>query len=420
MNVLWITNLVFPEAQRLLFGEGDLKETGGWMLGSAHSLVRHGDVKLTVATVSDKVSSMRILDGEFIRYYLVPLGMGNTRINDEYGPYWLQVKEDVNPDVVHIHGTEYSHGLAYIKACGSSNVVISLQGMKSAIHYYYHYGLTTWNICRHITMRDIVRGTIFQEKRRFRLSGLYEIEMIRNVGHVIGRTSWDRDRTWAINDKVKYHFCNETLRDEFYDGSSWEYSSCDKHTIFVSQAAYPVKGLHMLFKALPLVLKNYPDTKVRVAGKDITGRSAGFKGRLLLTGYGAILKALIKENGLENVVSFIGNLNSQGMKLEYLKANVFVCPSTIENSPNSLGEAQILGTPVIASYVGGIPEMMKGDEEHLYRFDEIEMLARKICQVFEAKDQQVDMREVARRRHNPVVNNETLLSVYKAIINQHD
>ncbi len=39
---------------------------------------------------------------------------------------------------------------------------------------------------------------------------------------------------------------------------------------FVSQASYPIKGVHMLFEALPLILHHYPDTKVYVAGYDST------------------------------------------------------------------------------------------------------------------------------------------------------
>ena len=58
---------------------------------------------------------------------------------------------------------------------------------------------------------------------------------------------------------------------------------------------------------------------------------------------------------LEDKVSFLGPLNAEQMKAEYLRSNVFLCPSSIENSPNSLGEAQMLGVPCVASYVGGIP-----------------------------------------------------------------
>ena len=60
---------------------------------------------------------------------------------------------------------------------------------------------------------------------------------------MIGRTDWDEACTKEINPKVQYHFCNESLRDSFYSGS-WEYQNCEKHSIFMSQAATPIKGLH--------------------------------------------------------------------------------------------------------------------------------------------------------------------------------
>jgi glycosyltransferase involved in cell wall biosynthesis len=37
------------------------------------------------------------------------------------------------------------------------------------------------------------------------------------------------------------------------------------------------------------------------------------------------------------------------MITEYRNAHIFICPSSIENSPNSLGEAQLIGVPVIAA-----------------------------------------------------------------------
>ena len=104
------------------------------------------------------------------------------------------------------------------------------------------------------------------------------------------------------------------------------------------------------------------------------------------------------------------------MKQEYLNFNVFVCPSSIENSPNSLGEAQILGTPCIASYVGGIPDVMSGIEDNLYRFEEVEMLAEKVCRVFLDGEKQKDMSAIAARRHDPLNNNQQLLSIYHKII----
>lgn len=415
MKVLWITNILFPEAAQLLEGNGEFKASGGWMLGAANALLLNSDIRLAVATVSTKVTSLTKLEGNRITYYVLPMGHGNQRINHEYEPLWKKVKSEVRPDVVHIHGTEYSHGHAYIRACGNDNVVISIQGMTSA-YYYYYYGMSKSDVYKNLTLRDILRGSIIDGQCRFKKRAEYEIEMLRMAHHVIGRTSWDRAHVWAINPEAEYHFCNETLRPEFYDGSTWSYENCNKHTIFLSQAGYPIKGLHQLLKAMPLILTHYPDTTIRVAGCDIT-KCDSFKDWLHFSGYGRYIKSLINRLHLTGKVEFIGNKNAEEMKREYLASNVFVCPSTIENSPNSLGEAQILGVPCIASYVGGIPDMMKGNENNLYRFEEIEMLAEKVCKVFANAEKQSYMKETATKRHNPSINSRQLYSIYQSIIN---
>lgn len=413
MKVLWITNILFPEAERLLSGNGELKASGGWMLGAAEALLLNSDIKLTVATVSTKVKSLTKLEGSKMTYYILPMGHGNQRINHEYEPLWKQVQSEVRPDVVHIHGTEFSHGHAYMRACGSGNVVISIQGMTSA-YYYYYYGMSKSDVYKNLTLRDFLRGSIIDDQHRFKKRSEYEIEMLRMTHHVIGRTSWDRAHVWAINPDAKYHFCNETLRTEFYDGSMWSYEKCHKHSIFLSQAGYPIKGLHQLLKAMPLILAHYPDTTIRVAGGDIT-KCDSFKDWLHFSGYGRYIKSLIHRLHLTGKVRFIGNKNAEEMKREYLASNVFVCPSTIENSPNSLGEAQILGVPCVASYVGGIPDMMKGNEENLYRFEEVEMLAEKVCRIFDVKGQLMNMSSMAYIRHNQKNNSDTLFTIYQSI-----
>lgn len=414
MKVLWITNILFPEAEQLLTGNGELKSSGGWMLGSAEALLLNLDIKLTVATVSTNVKSLTKLEGSKMTYYILPMGRGNQRINPEYEPLWKQVKFEVRPDIIHIHGTEFSHGLAYMRACGSNNVVISIQGMTSVYHYYYYYGMSKSDVYRNMTLRDVLRGSIIDGQRQFKRRAKYEIEMLRMANHVIGRTSWDKAHVWAINPDAKYHFCNETLRPEFYDGSEWNYDKSEKHTIFLSQAGYPIKGLHQILKAMPIILQHYPDTSVRIAGSDIT-KSATLSEKLRLSGYGKYIQRLIKKLHLEEKIIFTGNLNAEQMKQEYLRTNVFVCPSSIENSPNSLGEAQILGTPCVACYVGGLSDMMVENETCLYRFEEIEMLAEKVCRVFANADKQVDMRLIALKRHNPDTNCKQLISIYKLV-----
>lgn len=416
MKVLWITNILFPEAEILLTKQGVLRSSGGWMLGAADALLRgQYDVSLSVATVSSLVKELTVLHGQKMTYYVLPFGKGNVCPNPEFEPMWKIVNEQCRPDVVHIHGTEYSHGLAYINACGGDSVAVSVQGLKSGIAPYYCAGLTPREIYKNITFRDFVRGSIIADQRIFHKSA-YEVEkpMLCKVKHVIGRTSWDRSHVWAINPSVTYHFCNETLRSEFYDGSRWNYNGCEKHTIFLSQGSYPLKGLHQMLRAMPLILRAYPNACIKVAGHDIT-KANSLKEKVRLSGYGKIIKGMISQMHLEGHIEFLGPLNAEQMKQAYLNSNVFVCPSSIENSPNSLGEAQILGVPCVASYVGGIPDMMQGNEENLYRFEEIEMLAEKVCRIFSNGEKQVDMRRTAFARHNPDENAKQLYKIYNCI-----
>lgn len=414
MKVLWIVNIVFPEANALLTGKKDLSGGAGWMISLADYLVNKYRVELYIVSLSSFVSKLEILKGKGITYYLIPLGKGNRQYNKDYEPFMREIQDRIKPDVVHIHGTEFTQGLSYVRACGNDHVVVSLQGIKTGIARYYLSGLSFRDIIGNMTFRDIVKGSVYTEQKAFFMTGLLEQELIRSLNHVIGRTEWDRAQVLSYNSNINYHFCNEILRKEFYDGSLWHYDECIPHTIFLSQAWYPLKGAHQVFKALPLILNHYPDAQIRIAGPDITSYSGVYKFVHEST-YGRYMRRLIHQLNITKHVLFLGNLTSEQMKLEYLRANVFVCPSSIENSPNSLGEAQILGVPHISSYVGGTPDMMEGNEMNLYRFEEVEMLAYKICSIFANKDKQIDMSCIARKRHDPETNTNCIYNIYKLL-----
>lgn len=416
MKVLWITNILFPEAEKLLSGCGDLKSSGGWLIGSANALLEK-NVRLFVATVSPKLKALTRIEGAKVTYYVIPFGKGNIDINLEYCDYWKQIHSEIEPDVIHIHGTEFSQGYSYVKSFGADNVVVSIQGLASAYYPYFCYGLNWCDIIRNLTFRDFLGGSVLHGKNNLRRRSKAEIALIKEAKYFIGRTSWDKSRVYSINQDAVYFFCNETLRDDFYDGEKWEYDKCDKYSIFLSQAYSPIKGLHQVLKAMPYVLRRYPETRIRIAGKDIT-RVDGVRDVLRLSGYGLYIRRLIHQHGLNGRIQFTGALNASQMKKEYLKSNVFICPSSIENSPNSLGEAQLLGVPCIASYVGGIPDMMQGNEDNLYRYEETGMLADKICQVFSRQEDQFDMKSIAYERHNPKKNADRLYAIYMDVTNK--
>ena len=405
MNLLWITNIILPPLAKAK--DMPIPAVGGWMYSSLKRLKIHSDINIAVATVypGNKFEATEI-DG--IQYYLLPLrGKSMIRYNQHLEQYWLRVRDDFRPEVIHIHGTEYPHGLAYVRACGPQGVVISLQGIISCYARYYAAGIDYKSVKKCLTFRDVVKNdNIFKGQKNFENRGILEIELLQSVNHIIGRTDWDKSHAWAINPKAAYHYCGETLRDSFYT-NKWSYENCEPHSIFVSQASYPVKGVHILFEALPLILRQYPYAKIYVAGLDLTAKS-WYK----ISGYGNFLKKQIARLGIADHIIFTGMLDEKAMCERYLKSNVFICCSAIENSPNSLGEAQLLDMPYVASFVGGIPEIVNWNQNVLYRFEEYEILAEKICTIFDiAGNFRIPSYDT--NRYNRELNTRLLLGIYK-------
>lgn len=418
MRVLWISNIIFPEACGVLGIQPPV--VGGWMQSGATALLDMAN-GMELGVVSFYTGKeMKIVDGKRIKYYVVPEHVSLADQYDAKVEEWLrQVNDDFRPDIVHIHGSEYGHSLAQVRACGSRNTVVSIQGLVSVYKNYYFGGMTPQELNRSTTVRDIVRrDTLRKQQKRMAERGRFEEELLSSVGHVIGRTSWDRSCVWAVNPSAEYHFCNETLRKTFYD-CKWKYDECHKHRIFLSQGQYPIKGLHQVVKALPLVLRQYPDAEVYVAGNDFFSAVPLYR----RNGYANYVNKLMGVLGISDKFHFLGKLTEQQMAEQYMMANVFVCPSAIENSPNSVGEAQLIGTPVVASYVGGTMDMVTdGETGLLYRFEEIPLLAEHICSLFADADlcRRISERErvFAAERHNAENNAKNMLDIYKDIIAQ--
>lgn len=413
MKVLWITNTIFPEVCKEINISPPV--IGGWMYSSAKALMNtSGNVELSVAsTYQGRV--FKTYDIEGIRYYLIPNTKKQHVYNPDFEVHFKTIKKDFNPDIIHIHGSEYPYGLAYINACGNKGAVVSIQGIVSIIARYYLSGISSHLIKRNITIRDIIRNdTLIKQQKRITKRGNLENKLFSNTEHVIGRTSWDKAHVWAINPNLNYYFCNETLRAVFYE-HRWKYENCEKYSIFLSQAHYPIKGLQQVIQAMPYILRFFPNTKIIVAGNNFISHK-GIK----INGFGKFIRNLIKTNNIEDRIIFTGLLSENEMCQQYLNSNVFVCPSSIENSPNSVGEAQILGVPVVASYVGGIPDMITNNQTGLlYRFEEVEMLSSAICRIFSdpvfANKISYNAREVALRRHNIDNNLKNTIGIYRQI-----
>jgi glycosyltransferase involved in cell wall biosynthesis len=238
------------------------------------------------------------------------------------------------------------------------------------------------------------------------------------VGHVTGRTDFDREWTEKLAPNAKYHFMNETLREDFYN-DTWNIDRIERYSIFVSQGNYPIKGLHYVLEVLGDIIDEYEDTMLYVAGDIVTAHDS-IKDKIKISGYGKYLLELIKKNNLEEHVKFVGRLESDRMCARFLKTHVFLCPSAIENSPNSVGEAMLLGVPVVSSDVGGVHNLLSDKKDGiLYPKDKPDYMKNAILSIFEDDKLAMSFSSNARAHaavtHNPDTNYRRLLEIYNEI-----
>ncbi len=412
MRVLWVCNIVLPELC-IEFGFKQV-QVGGWLTGMWELLRENDELELAVCIPIWDKNRMKNGSNLGYQYYSFPMVTKESDIAVQKNRF-IEIMADFKPDIIHIWGTEYFHSYSMILACEElsllKKVIVNVQGLVSVYAKHYGYGLT-----EEILKSDLIGKTIQDEIREFEQRGNYEKIVIQKVSHIIGRTEWDKACSTQINHSLKYYTCGEILRKSFYYyPEKWDFDKCKKYSIFVSQAGYPVKGFHLVLETIAKLAKQYQKLQVYVAGTDV---------RKLDTRYGEYIREKIKEYHLEKVVCFVGMISEEEMYRYYLKANVFLSASTIENSSNSVCEAMMVGTPVVSSYVGGIPTIIThGNSGFLYPLDAPYMMQYYVKQLFENKSLAVEISNKAKSRAEEYNNRDfiirKMLGIYQ-IVNKGD
>lgn len=431
MRVLWLCNIMLPAIAEKLHLDSSVKE--GWLTGLLSQVIAEGEeagVQMGIAFPTNE--NLAEYHDVFV-WNKVPVSCygfyENTDTPEVYQPHlegrFEDIIKDFKPDVVHAFGTEYPHTLAMAKAIKEpKQLLVGIQGPIS-IYADAYFSKLPKNVVNRNTFRDIIRNdSIKQQRDKFIKRGKNELRALRITGNVTGRTDFDKEYCKKVNPNAMYHPMNETMRPCFYEGK-WSYDTCVKHQIFYSQADYPIKGLHFVLEALPSILEKYPDTKLAVAGNNIV-RGNGLMDLIKLSSYGKYLKHLIRKNGLKDKVVFLGKLSAEEMKQKYLESHIFLCASTLENSPNSVAEAMLLGVPVVAGAVGGIPSMIDNHEDGiLFKGEDAKALAEAIIGLWEGERDGFAGSETkrisqagalrAKKAHDPVTNFNRLLEIYRTI-----
>ncbi len=439
MKVLWLCNLILPQAGEALGITGIPKE--GWVEGLMSAMESLSpDIELAVAfPVSEeydgkrgtfKVSESSDFTVSYFAFYedTVHLDVFESALVGRMN----RILDEFRPDIIHIFGTESPHALAMSKAAteddfhyhpGKERLLITFQGICAAVAADYLACLPD-DIVSASTFRDTVkRDNIRQQQEKFRSRAVNELEAVKRAGHVGGRTGFDKKWATRLGPDAVYHYAGEVMRPVFYEPLPADIER-DKNTIFISGADYPLKGFHILLKALDGI--NWPELRIRVAGQNIVSCDT-LKQKVRISEYGKYLGELIESCNLQGRVTFLGRIPAEEMRKEYLKCGMYICPSTIENSPNSIVEAALCEAPIIASRVGGIPDIIDdGNQALLYEcnarkpLDEVAASLRKCIEFVKLDyDRALERGKAARMRalkdHDPKTVASQMLDIYSGM-----
>ena len=421
MKVLWLVNGIMPEPAVHLGMSPSV--FGGWLVGALGAL-RSTDYELVICTTTKTDTLVGRYSLESAVYYIVKGGSLTEQQNA-----FREILTAEKPDFIHIFGTEFLQSWALFSVADPNKTLITLQGLllfyKSKVYADIPLRFCKDNIF-HKLLRLAHKGgrSIELQKRSFEERAQYEKRILENAKFINGLSDWGNAGVRMFNADCELIPCGSILRDPFYDGSHWNSSKCEPHTIFCIYS-YPIKGFHKLLEALQIVRMYYPDVKVYAIAKPDPYRDfKGIKRKImdLAPDYEWYVQRLIEEYGLRDNLVFPGYLNAEAVKAQMLKANVFVSPSSIENQSTAVGEAMLLGLPTVISCVGDAENMIAhGQEGFVYSFDQTQMLAYYICEIFRDKELAERLSEGARKKASVLFgkeeNTRLLLAMYDRMRN---
>jgi glycosyltransferase involved in cell wall biosynthesis len=322
----------------------------------------------------------------------------------QYEERFKKVIEDFKPDVIHLFGSELYLGLvSFVARCP---VVLHVQGLLSLYIYIWFpsgvskksYLFQDWNPKR---VYERFQLYVYWQRSCYR-----EQQVLARTQHVIGRTHWDELATKILNPDRVYHYGGEILRQEFYKEPN---RSIPKRLSIVTTSSSPMyKGFDYVLQTA-YILKNvmHLDFDWKVYGNVDPTFHQKFTGL----------------NHKELNIQIMGVASAATLRDAISNATVYFQPSYIENSPNSVCEAQILGVPVVATNVGGTASLIEeGVTGFLVPTNDPYTAAYRIAQVAEDNSLNSNIgkkaREVALKRHDKEKIVNELLSTYKELLSE--
>jgi glycosyltransferase involved in cell wall biosynthesis len=239
----------------------------------------------------------------------------------------------------------------------------------------------------------------------------YSTVPIQNINLTLARDAMLIQPSWAVLTNIEYHRADKVIavskamaqeaegyyripRDKIVvipngvclpslSKVAMEDQNASHIVLFVGRLIWR-KGIRFLIEALPQILAEYPDAELQIVGN---GEQK------------SILEERIKKFGIENSVRFLGRVSPERLVSLYHEADVVVQPSLYEPCSLAILEAMSFGKPVVATRVGGIPDLItNGIEGLLVEPENSLQLATAITTIFSDESLKRRLADNARKR----------------------
>ncbi|MDR2038781.1 MAG: glycosyltransferase [Bacteroidales bacterium] len=267
----------------------------------------------------------------------------------------LDIIEDFKPDVIQIFGVESP--FAGLLGHTEIPVIIHLQGfLNPTYNAFYPQGVNRLSfLWKTFSVNEWIihngQNFIADEMRALQNN---ERSLFKRMDYATGRTGWDAQIIELMAPGAQYFHVGEMMREEFVKAGPWKLPSMEK-LVFVSTLSKTVyKGLDVILKTAKL-LREY-------SGIDFEWRIVGIDEK---TNFVRFFEKQYNINSKEVNVKYLGICDAGQICNNLLQSHVYIHPSYIDNSPNSLCEAQYVGVPVIGTFVGGIPSLITHEKTGL-------------------------------------------------------
>lgn len=389
-KVFWCCNVPFP-AQAAHYGLGESR-AGFWLLSLAEALRQKSGIELIIACASVSFQSYQSFEKDGVTYECIPSDKRRLQCLSA-------IVKRHQPDVLHVHGTEQDYGL--VEGMDPSKILISIQGLLGPYAEAYWGSQGYW--------QRFMFPTLLKAHVEMKARARVEAQIFRKNMNFGGRTIWDKAHVANAQPESNYYYLPELMRPCFFS-KEWRREESKPYRIYTTSTPRPYKGTDVLIDAVAILKKKYPEISLRIGGP--------FGDRPF--SWSQALRRKVSKLGLQKNVEFIGFLSDEEILGELLQARAYVLPSFIENSPNSLAEAQIAGVPCVATAMGGVLSMLEHEKTGLLtNLGDPAVMAESISRIFSDSDLAVRLgqqaMQTARTRHDPQKAVACYLNAYSEI-----